>query len=433
MPTGFNQNDTPSYVNPADYAKQQAEGKKKDKLEREESSWRRGLRRMDESDAYELNEDALANASKFSKFLDEERHILRVKVVSLSVALVVVLALSLCVTVNYYKLIAPDEVLGCIALWFQVQFTNLFTTEIPLNTSQIMELQPYYYEVTARFSISVLTALCGGMLAVAGALYQNVFKNPIAAPTMLGVQSGVNVGLVVLVLLFNESALYMTGARYALCYGGSILVLLVVLGAGRLISGGRNFNVVNMLLIGSVISQMTGLFITYATSYMMGDEAYEVYFELQEQLSVDASGVSWIAVIVVLVIAAIPIVLFNFSLNALSFTDDDSRLLGVNPNVLRIVSLVSGSLMVTAAMVYSGQVAMVSLLIPHLSRFLFGAEFKKQMLGSALLGALLLLVCRDISALIPFVDAGLPIGTVVSLVTLPFFVWMLAVQQRSWE
>ena len=400
---------------------------------RGESSWRRGMRRMDESDAFELNTEALQGLQHAETLLYHERKQLRTKVVALAVALVVVLCLSLCIVVSGFGYISPLEVLQCVQLFFQIQFEKLFTTNVPLNTTEVMALQPNYYEVTSRFSISVLTAACGALLALSGCLYQNVFRNPIAAPTMLGVTSGVNIGLVILVIVMGSGALYATGMRYALCYAGSLIVLAIVFLGGRAIGGRGNFNVVNMMLIGSVVSQLVGTVVTFITNLFMDDDMYEIYFELQEQLDVDASIISWVALGIVCVVSITPIVMMRFSLNALSFTEEDSKLLGVNPNVLRMVSLLCGSIMVIAAMIYCGNVSMVSLLVPHIARLLFGSEFRKQLLGNVLIGSVLLLVCRDLCDLIPFLDTGLPIGTMVTFVTLPFFVWMLAVQQRSWE
>ncbi len=399
-----------------------------------ESSWRRGMRRMEEGGAFDVNDGVgLEGFARAERLMADDRRRMRRKVLICAAVLAVLLACSLCLTVSVQRVMPPGEVLGCVALWFQVQWTRFFTTDVPLSTLQIMELQPRYFEVTSRFSISVLTALCGAMLALAGALYQYVFKNPIAAPTMLGVQSGVNVGIVILVLTLGTGALYATGARYLLCYGCAAAILLVVLLSGRLIGGRGTFNVVNMLIVGSIVSQIAGTVITYITNLYMSTQLYEVYFEVQEQLNVDASVTSWIALFVAFAVSFAPIAAARFGMNALSMADDDARMLGVNVSALRIAALLSGSIMVTAATVYCGTVSMVSLLVPHIARALFGAEFRKQLVGNMLLGAILLLLCRDIVAIVPFLDTGIPIGTAVTWVTMPFFVWMLAVQQRSWE
>jgi ABC-type Fe3+-siderophore transport system permease subunit len=76
---------------------------------------------------------------------------------------------------------------------------------------------------------------------------------------------------------------------------------------------------------------------------------------------------------------------------------------------------------------------MVSLVVPFAARAVFGSEFRKQLLGNVLLGALVLLVCRDLVSCIPFVGDGVPLGTMVTFVTLPAFVWVMAIAQRQWN
>lgn len=397
-----------------------------------DGSWRRGLRRMTDSDAFELSEDAIDFRTS-SDLLQEERRALRKKLIILVAALVVLFFLSLSISVSEYEYYSPLEVLSCLGLRIQMFFQDVFTTATPLNVTQAMEIQPHYYEVMTRFGISLMTVICGVLLALAGTLYQNVFRNPIAAPTMLGVSSGINMGLIALVLLFQSSASYMTGYRYLFCYGGAILVLLVVMLSGRAVSGRRSFSVVDMLLVGSIISQLLGTVTTYIGYFYMDDTLWEVYYLISEQIKVNTEVISYISLFTVFVVGVVPIFLLRFSLNAMSFSDTDSKFLGVNANRLRFISLVCGSIMVIAAQIHCGMIAMVSLVVPHLSRFLFGAEFKKQFFGNILIGALLLLFCRNIAAMIPFLEDGLPIGTVVSFVTMPIFVWMLAIQQRSWE
>ncbi len=401
--------------------------------EKKESSWRRGFRRMDTTDAFEINDEALAELARANELLDEDRRDLRIRVAILVVIFAVLFFFSLGVSVSWHDYYSPIEVLRCLGLGIQMLFNNIFTTELPLNTVEVMAIEPHYYEVITRLSTSVLTALCGVFLALSGMLYQNVFRNPIAAPTMLGVSNGVNIGILVLVIVFGSSAIYMTGERYVLCYAGAFLVLALVLIGGRIIGGAGTFNVVNMLLIGSIVSQLIGTVTTFVSYLFMDDALYEIYYEVQEQLNVDNSIVSWIALFAVGAATILPIFFLRFSLNSLSFTDEDSRLLGVNTTRLRVISLVCGSIMMTASMIYSGMVSMISLLVPHLSRLIFGSEFRRQFIGNILVGAVLLLLCRDICDMIPFLDTGIPIGTVVSFVTLPLFVWMMAVQQRSWE
>lgn len=417
------------------YAQQAESYERQNQAPKEEKeSWvRRGFRRMDESDAFELNDEAIDELAQSNDLLEHEKHQLHVKVGVLGGLLVVLLFFSLCISVDYDEVISPLEVLQCIGLFFQIQFNNLFTTQTPLNTTEVMAIQPNYYQVRTRFSITLLTAISGMLLSVSGMLYQNVFRNAIAAPTMLGVTSGVNLGVLILVILFGSAAINATGWRYLLCYACCIVILLLVLLGGKAVGGKGNFNVVNMMLVGTMVSQLVSTITRFITYLFMDDDLYEVYYEVQEQMNVDAGWESYLMLFIVVVVTMTPIIVTRFSMNSLSFSDEDSRLMGLNTNGLRILALSCGSIMVTAAMMYCGDVSMISLVVPHISRLVFGSEFRKQLVGNTLIGADLMIVCRDLSALIPFADTTLPISTVVSFVAMPFFVWMMAVQQRSFE
>jgi iron complex transport system permease protein len=376
--------------------------------------------------------DLNVSVRESSALLQEERRVLRTKLIVMSVCLVVLFVLSLGVSVDNYAYYSPGETFSCLALRIQVFFHDVFTTQSSYSFEYLTSLESHYFQVLARFNISLVTIVCGAFLALAGSLYQIVFRNPIAAPTMLGINNGINLGVIVLILVFGEAALYMTTYRYIFCYAGAIGILAIVLIAGRATNGKGELNVVNMLLIASIISQLLGAIVMFLTSYVIPAELYTAYYGASEQLDVIVEPITVISMAVILAVGIIPIFLMRFSLNAMSFSSADARYFGVNGTFMRFVSLTCGSLMVIAAQIFSGMVAMISLVVPHLSRALFGAEFKKQFFGNMLIGSLLLLICRDIAALVPFFDNGLPVGFVVSIITLPAFVWMLALQQRNW-
>ncbi len=108
-------------------------------------------------------------------------------------------------------------------------------------------------------------------------------------------------------------------------------------------------------------------------------------------------------------------------------------MLGLNYGGLRAAALLCGSVMILAAQVHVGMVSLVSLIVPFLARSLFGCESSRQLIGNLCIGPILLLVCRDITDLIPFIGDGLAIGSVASIVMLPLFVVVMARQMRGWE
>lgn len=363
-----------------------------------------------------------------------EARAMRRKYLVCGVALAALVVFSLCVSSGYYGVIySPIEVLSSYAGWWQILWAQITD---PVGAAQVqaavLAACPHYYDINDTALDVLKYAVCGVMLALSGALYQNAFRNPIAAPSMLGVANGVNVASLVLVLVVGAGAVAASGLYYLFAYVGGLLMLGLVMLGGKWISPKGSFNVVNMLLIGTVLSQLTGVIITYVQTNIFTDADWLAYYTLQTGVSVD-SIYTWISLAVGLVVSLVPVLLFRFRLNLVSFSDEEARLLGVNPNRLRLVALACGSVMILTAQVNAGQVAMISLVVPFVVRAAFGAEFRKQLWGNVLVGAFILIACWDVASFVTIPNFELPVGTVVSVVVLPLFVWMIALRQRSWE
>jgi iron complex transport system permease protein len=239
--------------------------------------------------------------------------------------------------------------------------------------------------------------------------------------------------MMLLVYTNGAMAFSMLRERYILCYGFGAAILVFVTLAGRRLSGkGRPFDIVTMLLIGSIFSQLIGFVVSYVTLYLMDPDMYEIYFNISQALVVDTSFLSWTALGVASAASAIPVFVLRFRLNALAFTEEEVRLFGVNFTTLRAAALICGAIMILAAQVHVGMVGMISLIVPFLSRSVFGCEFRKQLVGNLCIGPILLLACRDVADLIPFVGDGIAVGSAVSVVALPVFMVIMAKQMRGW-
>ena len=359
---------------------------------------------------------------------------LRKKTAIVGLLLFAVVMVSLCVDLYRGRMASPAEVLWCYGTWISQTFMSFTGSPDVMTAAQIMDIQPSYFSLLGRAATTAVTVLAGALLALAGTLYQSVFKNPIASPSMLGVSSGIQVGYIVLILVFGTAAGEITAARYGLAYGFALLFLVAMFVLSKLISGkGRPLNIVNMLVIGTILSQLAGIIINYVSWYVFDDEMWTAYNNLSEVLSVDTSGVALGILLVMTVVSVVPVIMLRFRLNVLSFSESDMRMLGVNSHGIQLAALVCGTLMMIASQVAVGTVSMLALVVPHVSRALFGAEFRKQFVGNVLLGALILVLCRVVLSFVPAISAWLPIGTVVSIIVLPVFVWIIATQQRSWE
>lgn len=358
----------------------------------------------------------------------------RVRYLAFGGVLLAVVLFSLCLSSTQPGLVRnPGEVIGSIGLWFKLTYLELTAPVAYAEAYHAMLVDmPYYSDVILQVWMVFKYLACGVLLALSGMLYQNTFRNPIAAPSMLGVTSGMNVAVLILVLQYGYQAVNY-GDEYCLYsfVGGAVVLALVMLG-GKWMSGRRQFNVVNMILMGTIVSQLLGVIVSYAQVAFMDEQAWQAYYMLQNALGVQGPWM-YLSLIVGGLVALVPVVLFRFQLNLVSFSDDEARLLGVNPTKLRLVALGCGSLMILVAQMNTGQVAMASLVVPFVARAVFGSEFRKQLAGSALIGALVLVVCGDLSTALLFDGTAVGLGPIVTLLAMPLFVWMLAIRQRSWE
>ena len=239
-----------------------------------------------------------------------------------------------------------------------------------------------------------------------------------------------------LVMLYGTAAGEMLKERYLYCYGFGAAILLFVVLAGKKLSGkGKPFDIVTMLLIGSIFGQLAGFVQQYVILFLYGDDEtiQNVFIELTQMLTVDTSALSWIVLGIAFAISFIPIYLMRFRMNALAFTEEEVRLFGINFTRLRAIALICGAIMMLAAQIHTGSVGMVSMIVPFMSRSWFGTEFTKQLTGNVCIGTLLLLICRDITDCIPFVGDGLGVGMIVQIVAMPLFAVIMAKHLNTWE
>ena len=355
------------------------------------------------------------------------------KKLAIGAVLAVLTVTSLCITQSTPMLISPIELVQCYALRIQQFWYGIFDPGMAPTGAEVMAEHPLFYWTMTNFGVTLAYLLSGAMLAVAGVVYQNVFRNPIASPAMLGVSSGIQLGVALLVFLFGTMAGVMLVERYALCYGVVAIVLVVLFALSALMGGGGRFrNVTNMLVVGIILNQLIGVFVDYFTWFVFDDELYDIYVTLTAMVNPVGDRLSWLFLVVGAIISILPIILFRFRMNVLSFTPAEMSQLGVDPGRLQIIALLCGTVAMVTAQLQIGMVAMITLVVPHISRVVFGAEFRKQLMGTVLIGACVLLACRIFIALIPY-RGDIPVGVVVNLVLLPAFCWITATQQRRWE
>lgn len=274
-----------------------------------------------------------------------------------------------------------------------------------------------------RFPRIVMGLAVGAALAVAGAVMQAVFGNPLAEPGVVGVSSGAALGASAAIAL---GASVLGGPGVALfAFIGGLLATLLVYAVAR--AGGRT-EVVTLLLTGiavNAIAQAGIAFVLFAADTASREQI--VFWQLGS-----LGGSRWDQVALVAAVAAVGIAIslvLARRYDLLALGERNARHLGVDVERLRLVSIVLVALLTGAAVAFVGIIAFVGLVVPHLIRMIIGPAHRGLILASAVGGGALLVVA-DLLTRTLVAGAELPIGMLTSLVGGPFFFWLLYRQRR---
>lgn len=264
----------------------------------------------------------------------------------------------------------------------------------------------------------LLGALVGAGLALVGTVLQAVTRNPLADPHLLGVSSGAAFGAVVVVLYLGEFAglLSLPLAAFVGALASMLLVLAIASRSGRLESD-------RLLLAGVAVS-----FVMMAASNLLlylgnPHAASSVLFWMLGGLGLARWELLWLPALCLALALAVLLGLGR-ALNALMAGEQSAVSLGLEPRRVRLLAFVVASLLTGVLVSLSGAIGFVGLMLPHVARFLVGAEHRRLLPVAALLGALFL-VWVDVAARTWLAPQDLPIGIVTAAIGGVFFVALL--------
>ena len=274
-----------------------------------------------------------------------------------------------------------------------------------------------------RLPRAVACVVVGASLAISGVLMQALFRNPIVEPGLIGTSSGAAFGAAFYFVLgsalkFHVSEWTLPAAAFA---GGMISTVLVFLLSQNKSSG--KSSVTTLLLTGIAVNALclsgVGLF-----SYLARDpQARSITFWNLGALS----GANWASVSVMgisTIICFLWALRYTRQLNALMMGEEEALFLGVDIRRLKIIIVCINVALVALATAFVGVISFVGLVVPHLLRLTRGSDNRFLLVGSALLGGILL-SWADLVARLTLAPAELPIGIVTSLVDVPVFVFLL--------
>jgi iron complex transport system permease protein len=268
-----------------------------------------------------------------------------------------------------------------------------------------------------RLPRTLLAALVGAALAVAGTVLQAVIRNPLADPFVLGASSGASLGAVAaLAAGAVVPGLFVSGAAFT---GAAVAALLVFMLAQ---SGGR-VESLRLVLAGVALSYLFSAATSWITVTAEHGKLPGLVFFLLGSVSTATWEMLAIPAVIVLV-CVIHARLRVGPLNAVMTGDETATSLGVDVSRFRIEMLVATSLLTGAVVAVSGGIGFVGMVVPHVCRLVVGADHRR-LIPVATLGGAIFLVLVDIVARTAAAPQELPIGIVTAVVGAPFFLWLL--------
>ncbi len=274
-----------------------------------------------------------------------------------------------------------------------------------------------------RFPRILAAIIVGGGLAMAGAVFQGVFRNPMVSPDLLGASSSAGFGAALGILLGLQAL-----QIQVLSFLFGIIGVMMSWSIAKAISK-KHGDTLTLVLTGLVVSSLFQAFISI--SKMLADPMNKlpaITFWLMGGLATVSMDDTLLLIIPVL-IGAVPLFFMRWRINALSFGDEEARTMGMDVNKVRLVLIVCATLITSACVSVSGTIGWVGLIIPHLVRMMVGPDYKHVIPTSILIGSIFLVFVDNFSRAIFPVEV--PLGILTSIIGAPFFIFLLLKERRK--
>ena len=267
----------------------------------------------------------------------------------------------------------------------------------------------------------LLAILVGAALSVSGASYQSIFRNPMAAPDVLGASTGSAFGAALAIVQGLD------GMGITLCaFLSGLLCMGLVMLCTRF---SRGSPVLGLILSGIMISSL----FQAGTSYIKliadpHDTLPEITYWMMGSLS--GAGVEDLAWLwIPLLLGFVPLFLLRWKINLLTMEEEQARALGISTRRLRGVVIVCATLLVAASVSVSGIIGWVGLVVPHMARKLVGSDCRVLLPASFLLGGGFLLLVDDLARTLYTTE--LPLGILTAVIGAPFFLYLLSLKEEG--
>jgi len=307
---------------------------------------------------------------------------------------------------------------------FQVVLSQLSFVHITISPPEVFGAS-LSLEILEKIILDIrlprilLAGLVGAALAVAGATYQGLFRNPLADPYLLGVASGAGLGATIAMLIPFSFAWMAFGAVPLFAFIGGIGAVAVVYLLARV---GKTLPATTLILAGVALNAL----LSSTTSYLMttsGQQLHGIVFWLLGGLYL--TKWSEVAIVLPCVLAGIIVIwLHARPLNVMQLDEEQAQQLGINVEKVKLILLAAATLITSSAICFTGLIAFVGIVVPHVVRLIWGPDYRFLLPLSTLVGAIFLILADTLArSIMP--PTEIPVGIITAFCGAPFFLYLL--------
>ena len=269
----------------------------------------------------------------------------------------------------------------------------------------------------------IAALIVGAALAMAGAAFQSIFKNPLVSSDLLGVSNGAGFGAALAIILSGSNAVVQI---FAFIFG-LISVSVTYLISRAYKAGG----ILILVLSGVAISAFFNSLISSIKFVADPDDKLPeiVYWLMGSLASVTADKLIMISIPIIIGFAIL--IALRWQMNLLAMGDEEAQSLGLNPSRVRLLVIAGCTLLTSAAVSVSGVIGWIGLVIPHMTRMVVGPDNRILIPASLSLGASFLLLIDNISR--AFISIEIPIGILTAIIGVPIFLYLLKKGYSEWS
>ncbi len=314
---------------------------------------------------------------------------------------------------------------GSVAL-SPAEVLTILRSRLPFSNSP--QMWPQAHEVIlmrVRLPRVLLAGIIGAALSLSGAVYQGVFRNPMADPYVIGVSSGAALGAVASMWLSLQLPFLGLNSVVPMAFLGGLGTMLLVY---RIAAINGRLPILPLLLTGIAVSAFLSALVSVVVLFS-NDKLRGILFWLMGGVS----HASWAYVRVVVpyvLVAAVVVLAFARDLNAMLLGEEPAMHLGIPVESRKLLFLTVSSLLAACAVAVSGMIGFVGLIIPHTMRMVIGPDHRRLLPASLVAGASFLILA-DTLARTALAPVEVPVGVVTAFFGGPFFLWILRQRRRS--